>query len=174
MYDPLVRVPLLVKFPRQMRAGEVNPALVSQIDIAPTILAAAGIEPTTPLPGLNLADADAERSFIFAEAAKGTAWMARTGRHKFLTNHERGNEALFDLADDPYELSNRVADPAMTGTAAALRDALTDWALTVAVPPTYLDECAATSPAPNTLGLDQARRAEARAYFESHVRQAQS
>ena len=44
MYEPLVRVPLLVKYPGGIHAGEVRDTLVSNVDVAPTILRQAGIE----------------------------------------------------------------------------------------------------------------------------------
>ncbi|HVT16706.1 MAG TPA: sulfatase [Thermoanaerobaculia bacterium] len=47
LYDELLRVPLLIKFPHAARAGETVAAQVRGIDIAPTVLAALGI----PAPG---------------------------------------------------------------------------------------------------------------------------
>lgn len=165
LYDPLVRVPLLVKFPGRGRAGEVTDALVSQIDLAPTILAAVGIEPATPLPGLDLADPAAGRPYVFAEAASGAVCMARTRTHKLLV--DRGRDALFDLGSDPYELTNRIEGSTV---AAELRAALNQWALADAVPPNYLDEHAPITTAGNALGPDESRRAGMRSYFESQLR----
>lgn len=169
LYDPLTRVPLLVKLPGQVRGGEVNDALVSQIDIARTVLAVAGVEPATQLRGLNLADPGADRPVVFAEAANGTARMARTRTHKLIATRRVTHDALFDLTEDPYEMTNQITHPSLADTAAALREALHDWALTDAVPPTYLDEHAPISAVPNALGTDEMRRAGTRAYFESHV-----
>ena len=44
MYEPLVRVPLLVKFPGQHGDGSCRNNLVNTIDLAPTILRVAGCE----------------------------------------------------------------------------------------------------------------------------------
>jgi arylsulfatase A-like enzyme len=173
LYDPLVRVPLLVKFPNQTRSGEVNDTLVSQIDIAPTVLGTVGVEPAMPLHGLNLTDPGAIRQSVFAEAAHGLVCMVRTRSQKLISAGRPEHDALFDLTDDPYELTNRITDPALADTAVMLREALHEWALTDAVPPTNLDEHAPTSPAPNALGRNRTRRAETRAYFESHIRQTQ-
>jgi arylsulfatase A-like enzyme len=158
LYDPLVRVPLLVKFPGGGGAGVVNDALVSQIDLAPTILAAVGVDAV--MPAMN-------RPYVFAEAADGAACMVRSRTHKLIV--DRGTEALFDLVDDPYELTNRIGDPALATTRSALQDALTRWALTDAIPPNYVDDSAPLSDAPNVLAGDDARRADAKAYFAAHV-----
>lgn len=42
MHDPLVRVPLIVKYPESARAGEVCGTLVSNTALAPTLLSCAG------------------------------------------------------------------------------------------------------------------------------------
>lgn len=165
LYDPLIRVPLLIKFPGTSRAGEVNDTLVSQIDIAPTILAAAGINHT--MSGLDLVDPTVDRPYVFADATNGRACMIRTRTHKLLVSP--GSDALFDLTSDPYELTNRITDPDLTNTAAELRVAITHWALTAATPTTYLDQNAPLCPTPNAIPPDQTRRAEARAYFATHV-----
>jgi len=46
LYEEIVHVPLIVKWPGE-RVGRKIPNLVSQMDVSPTILEAAGIEPTT-------------------------------------------------------------------------------------------------------------------------------
>ncbi len=44
MYDPSIRVPLLVHWPAGVRAGTVVDGMAANIDIAPTLLAAAGVK----------------------------------------------------------------------------------------------------------------------------------
>ncbi|MGP3971025.1 sulfatase-like hydrolase/transferase [Streptomyces sp. 6N223] len=182
MYDPLVKVPLLVKFPASgaggERRGERSEALVSLVDLAPTILAAcATAELTTPppTPGLNLADPGADRACVFAENRTfGPVAMARTRTHKLLLSgdHDRAPDALFDLAADPHELHNLIDGPGSARSLSELRAALTRWALFEAPVPTYLDEDAAQIGAPNVPPPDAARRAEHRAHFEARVRRA--
>ena len=165
LYDPLTRVPLLVKLPGRARAGEINDALTSQIDIAPTILAAAEVKHT--LSGLDLADPVANRGYVFAEAENGTACMARTRTHKLLVS--RGSDALFDLTSDPYELTNRITDADLSGTAAELRTAITEWALSDAIPAPYLDQHAPLCVRANAITPNGTRQADVRAYFEERV-----
>ncbi|MEO3806844.1 sulfatase-like hydrolase/transferase [Nonomuraea sp. B1E8] len=142
MYDPVVKVPLLVKFPGRQRPGEAVDALVSLIDVAPTVLSACGLPPTTPLPGKDLADPAAGHDCVFAEDRRhGIAGMARTDRYKLLWSDVAG-EALFDLSEDPHELANVVDDPAHGDALRRVREAVGRWALYDATPPTYLDQAA--------------------------------
>jgi arylsulfatase A-like enzyme len=185
MYDPLVKVPLLVKFPAAgaggERRGERSEALVSLVDLAPTVLAAcataelATTPGSPPLPGLDLADPAADRDCVFAENRTfGPVAMARTRTHKLLLSgdHDRAPDALFDLASDPHELDNRIDGPGGARPLSELRAALTRWALFDTPVPTYLDEDAAQIGAPNVPPPDPARRAEHRAHFEVRVRRA--
>ncbi|GAB3450795.1 sulfatase family protein [Actinophytocola sediminis] len=142
MYDPVVKVPLLVKFPGRRRGAEASDALVSLIDVAPTILSACGLAAATPLPGKDLTDPAAGHDHVFAEDRRhGVAGMARTDRYKLLWSDAAG-EALFDLTEDPYEHTNLATDPAHDDVLARLRAAAARWALHDATPPTYLDPAA--------------------------------
>jgi arylsulfatase A-like enzyme len=72
LYDSGIRTPLIVRYPAFVPAGSVQSGLVSSIDIAPTILALAGIEQDT-MSGQSLMPMLkdpllAGREAIFAEA----------------------------------------------------------------------------------------------------------
>jgi len=54
LYHELLHVPLIVKFPRSRHAGTVVDANVQQVDIAPTVLEAAGVSAPLKLDGLPL------------------------------------------------------------------------------------------------------------------------
>ncbi|MEZ4703158.1 MAG: sulfatase [Rhodothermales bacterium] len=45
LYDSGMRLPLIIRYPNQWRAGEVDDRLISFIDFKPTLLSMAGIEP---------------------------------------------------------------------------------------------------------------------------------
>lgn len=53
LYDPTLRVPLVVKWPRQARGERVH-ALAQQVDLLPTLLAAVGLPRPAGLPGADL------------------------------------------------------------------------------------------------------------------------
>jgi arylsulfatase A-like enzyme len=173
MYDPLVKVPLVMKPAGGTRRAVQDSSLVSLVDVAPTVLAAAGVEPADPLPGLNLADPSARRSCVFAENRHGRpAAMARTATHKLLRYGDDGGDAFFDLVADPNELDNRIDDPAGAPVVRELRDALARWALFDAPPPVYLDEHAPRVDAPNVPPPDRARHTEHRDWFAARATEA--
>ncbi|TDE08637.1 sulfatase-like hydrolase/transferase [Jiangella asiatica] len=175
MYDPLAKVPLVVKFPASdgaERAGERDGSLVSLVDVATTVLAAAGLEPEAPLPGLDLADPAAARACVFAENRHGRpAAMARTATRKLLAYGDDGGDAFYDLAADPHELDNRIDDPACAVQVRDLRDALARW-LFDTPPPDYLDERAPRVDRPNVPQPDPDRHTEHRDWFAARVTEA--
>jgi len=90
----------------------VSKALVSTLDIYPTVLALAGIDlPVGERPGRNLLEIVNEdnpfafRSAIFSEL--GTSTMIRTSGWKMVFDPEQGGTVyLFNLITDPDELVN--------------------------------------------------------------------
>lgn len=67
-YDGGLRTPIMVRWPGKAKPGK-SEALASSIDIAPTVLRAAGIKPPKEMTGLNLLDATAvdSRKTIYGE-----------------------------------------------------------------------------------------------------------
>ncbi len=53
-YEGGLKIPLIIRWPAQVRPGQVRDELVSTIDFFPTFLAAAGIRPPVELPGRPL------------------------------------------------------------------------------------------------------------------------
>ncbi|MDF1514628.1 MAG: sulfatase-like hydrolase/transferase, partial [Anaerolineae bacterium] len=78
MYDPLIKVPLIIKLPGQERAGQSTSSLVSNLDIAPTLLSIAGCDIPNTMRGLDLSKPNAGRDIIFAEGWAGQEIMVRT------------------------------------------------------------------------------------------------
>jgi uncharacterized sulfatase len=139
MYEETCNVPLLVRGPGVAK-GAVSDALVSHVDILPTMLAAAGLERPPSLHGTSLLP-------VLADPSAAVREHAMIGFHRFAINHDSNGEfypircatdgrhklvinlfetdELYDLGEDPYELTNRVADPALAGA----RDRLHDWLL---------------------------------------------
>jgi uncharacterized sulfatase len=64
-----IRTPVMIRWPGKVRPRKDNKHLASNIDLAPTILAACGLEPSEEMPGINLLDSRAvsDRKIIFAE-----------------------------------------------------------------------------------------------------------
>jgi arylsulfatase len=117
-YDSVARVPLVVAGPGVERLGVRGP-LVEAIDLGPTFLAMAGLEPLAGASGKSLqpllAGAETElRDCVFSE--HGARVMARTQEWKLVLYLGESYGELYDLRSDPEELHNRY-DDAEAGTA---------------------------------------------------------
>jgi N-acetylglucosamine-6-sulfatase len=130
-YDPSSRVPLLVRGPG-IPSGSNSEALVGNNDLAPTIAAIAGAKPDAELDGRSLlpyATAPErldDRPLLIESLARDRSTdyehpyaAIRTDRYLYV-DHSTGEEELYDLREDPYQLENRVDDPAFEATRRAL------------------------------------------------------
>jgi uncharacterized sulfatase len=141
-YDGGVRTPIMIRWP-----GHVKPqrseALASSLDITPTILAAAKLQPTAPMSGLNLLDpqALAARKELFGECflqdsidpnnpAASLRWRwTIDGKWKLIVpdphNRPKDTVELYDLVADPFEEHNLAASHA--DVVKKMRAALDEW-----------------------------------------------
>ena len=128
LYDELIHIPLLIKFPNQQYGGEVISELVSHIDIAPTITDACGIKGETDYGGMSLLPLeDHNRDAIFAEYGRPATALQVLKNHTenpvsqsvldrldhglqcIRTNTDKyirvlgGDDEFYDIADDPDE-----------------------------------------------------------------------
>jgi arylsulfatase A-like enzyme len=127
LYDPLVKVPLIIRQPRGSTSAEVRSRQVSLIDLAPTICSAAGLSMPTPTPGVDLTRPDAGHDRIFCQFLAHTI-MVRTADHKLIRSRKQGCESLFfDLRHDPYEQRTRMADPGCAEEVKGLSAAIDEW-----------------------------------------------
>jgi choline-sulfatase len=120
LYEESAAVPLIVAGPGVPVGGSTDDP-VSLVDCHPTILEAVGVDPDEQdagLPGRSLwSIADGEplgRAALSEYHAVGTttgSFMIRHGSHKYI--HYVGQPPqLFDLAQDPLELTDLASDPA--------------------------------------------------------------
>lgn len=74
-YEAGTRTPIVVRWPGRVAPGRDERTLVSTLDLAPTVLRAAGLRPRPELPGIDLLDRDglARRSMLFGELFAHTA-----------------------------------------------------------------------------------------------------
>ncbi len=135
-----IRVPLIVLDPRMKPddAGLVNDEFTLSVDLAPTILLAAGIQPPETMQGrdispLYLADDSAEdqpqwRDEFFYEhpmfkrtdfIPASEALVRKDWKYFYWPEFDR--EQLFDLKADPMEENDLVADPAQADRLAEMR-----------------------------------------------------
>lgn len=122
-HEESIRVPLLVHDPRLSRRGAVLEEMVLNIDIAPTLLALAGVAPPTAMQGRDLGPLVAgERlpwrrewfyEHLFPHPAIPRSEGVRTERFAYWRFLDMAEEAewLFDLAHDPHETRNLAGLP---------------------------------------------------------------
>lgn len=100
LYDDLLRVPLVL-WGRPVPRGKVEHSLASSIDIAPTLLAAAGVRIPERMEGRDLlAAGGVERVFAQLEDRR---YAVRTADWKLILNAEPPSRELYDLRSDPQE-----------------------------------------------------------------------
>ncbi|HIG16384.1 MAG TPA: hypothetical protein EYQ31_03305, partial [Candidatus Handelsmanbacteria bacterium] len=170
MYEPLIRVPLVVKYPGQLQGGSVSDALVNTIDCAPTLLTQAGCDVPAVMPGLDLA-VSPQRALLFAESGRGRGYMVRSQTHKLLFCSDDTNSQYFDLTSDPYEQQNLYRDPDHQGDIASMKIALASWALFDAPYPVHADEAAPIISAANAQPSNAGHREEIYAYFAAKMKE---
>lgn len=119
-YEGLVRVPLIVSWPKQIQSGVVNPALVELRDIAPMLLDLGGVDvppwadAPSLLPMLTGDKAPEEhRDFVRCEYYNALdmhdntfATMYRDNRYKLVVYHGHKLGELYDLKNDPHEFQD--------------------------------------------------------------------
>lgn len=133
--EEVLRIPLAVRWPARIPAGQTSEHLVSLIDLAPTFLDAARArcehqtDGTSFLP-LCSGTAGAWRADLMCEIhGYGDDVVARaliTDRYKYVTTSGQRHE-LYDLRDDPYELTNLIDDPGSASVRDELRHRLAEW-----------------------------------------------
>lgn len=142
MYDELMRVPLIVRWPGQFSAGDICENFVTPaLDLAATFYTLAGVDLPAHVRGADLrqlVQGEAQRSASFA-AYYGNQFglysqrMVREEGWKYIWNATAEDE-LYDLAQDPGELNNLSAEPAYAAELQRLRGRLVDWLAQVGDP----------------------------------------
>lgn len=120
MYEDLLRVPFIVRWPGHVPAGKTSPDLQSLVDLAPTFLAAAGQEIPVRMTGRDQGPSwsghHPVRHDTVVENHHGTTTFHMrtlvTPTHKITVYREGQDGELFDLENDPDEIRNLWSDPA--------------------------------------------------------------
>jgi arylsulfatase A-like enzyme len=123
-YEESVKIPFLVRCPELVDKGKVIREMVQNIDVAPTILELAGMEKPDQMQGMSVVplltgESTVWRDRIFYEyywennyPQTPTMHGVRTHRYKLIRYHGTWDtNEFYDLAEDPYEMNNLIADP---------------------------------------------------------------
>ncbi|WP_158301817.1 sulfatase-like hydrolase/transferase [Paenibacillus mesophilus] len=135
LYDDVVHVPLMIRWPELVRQGAtISRFVYNFLDLPPTLLDLLGLQAHDPgnLHGRSLvpllsgmAESAEWRDSVVAsyngqQFGLYTQRMIRTNEWKYVWNLTDTDE-LYDLQADPAELTNRIGDPDHAGLVAELR-----------------------------------------------------
>jgi N-acetylglucosamine-6-sulfatase len=113
VYEPSVRVPLIIRGPGIPRGGR-RPQLVANIDLAATISDAARIRPGRAPDGRSLLPIARDRLLFSGRdllLETPTYSAIRTPTWVYV-EHANGEKELYDLQGDPHQLTSQHANPA--------------------------------------------------------------
>ena len=140
IFEESLRTPMLIRWPGVAKAGQTTADIASNLDFAPTFLAAAGVEIPKEIQGLNLAPvlkgqtpADWRKSFYYhyyeypGPHSVAKRYGLVTDRYKLVRFYEKEFDywELFDREKDPKELTSVFGKPEY---AAAQKDMETELA----------------------------------------------
>lgn len=119
MYEESIRMPFLVRYPKEIKPGTHSDAMVTNLDFAPTLLDFAGIEKPAEMQGVSFRPVlagntpeDWQTSFYYhfheypdADHLAGRHYGIRNERYKLIHYYFPTNEwEFFDLKKDPLEM----------------------------------------------------------------------
>lgn len=137
LYDELLHVPLIVKFPGGWAAGTAVDSLARTVDILPTIAdlldrASPEAIPMPPTDGeslVPLVTGESSPRTLFATIGRNDdrsppLEAVRTANFKLIHDMRTGTEEFYDVVRDPAEQDNLVSKPASADVLADLRRTL--------------------------------------------------
>jgi N-acetylglucosamine-6-sulfatase len=138
-YEESIRVPMVMRYPKLIKAGTKIDPMVLNIDLAPTFIELGGAKPIDGGHGQSLipllkGDNSAWRKsalfeyFLEKQYPNIETWQAiRTERWKFIHYEKlQDMDELYDLQADPYEMKNLIHDPGSADQLAQLKKELAD------------------------------------------------
>ena len=117
-------MPFIVRWPARVESGSINSDLVSNVDFAPTFLEMAGVEVPSDMQGRSIlgmldgSDPEPVRDTFFYQYYEYPAshcvqrhYGVRSDRYKLIYFYVIDEWELFDLEEDPNELTSVFDDP---------------------------------------------------------------
>jgi len=133
-YEEATHVPLIIRFPRRLRSGHTD-ALVSTVDLMPTLLSLCGAEPPDGVQGMDLSawltrGEGTRPESIYSVGQLGTPeeWrMVVRGLDKLVVNRELNVTHLYNLGSDPFEMNDLLQDKTQDLKRDELKALLSEW-----------------------------------------------
>lgn len=147
LYEPLAKIPLIIKYPHNQMAGNREEALSENIDVSVTILETCGLQKADTMQGIPL-HGEKKRQFVVSEGQYGTeghscvGYMIKRKDCKLLLKGSFQNAMFYDLEKDPNELVNQIDNPKYQETIQQLKQDLADFILFHATGNVYHDKAA--------------------------------
>lgn len=128
-YEGVVRVALAIRAPGKIKPGLRIRELVEEIDVLPTILELLGIQAPAGIQGVSLVSCLHGRSVKHdgVHAEFPTMKMLRTNDWKLVHYLGAPYGELYDLREDPDELTNLYGDSKAVNARAEIEHMLADW-----------------------------------------------
>ncbi|MBL7133255.1 MAG: sulfatase [Phycisphaerae bacterium] len=133
-YEESARVPLLLRYPRAVKAGQVVQDPINTPDVYPTLCGLAGVKPGTGLDGADFSAfltgqaARPPRDYAFLQMMYAyvpwPGWRALRTRQYMYARTKDGPWLLFDVLKDPYERTNLVEDKSAAALVKEMDDRL--------------------------------------------------
>jgi N-acetylglucosamine-6-sulfatase len=136
-YETSIRVPMLMQCPELFPGGQVMEQVVANIDIAPTVLQAAGLKKPGYMDGQSFLDLAQGKEVPWREyflyvyyweknfPQSPTAFALRGDRYKYITYYGLWDtDELYDLQEDPGETRNLIASEDHTEIVTEMENAL--------------------------------------------------
>jgi arylsulfatase A-like enzyme len=124
MYEESFRMPLFIRYPKEIKAGTVTDELVQNLDFAPTLLDYAGIQAPEEMQGESFRQLVAGKTDEWRDAVYYTYYEypsvhmvkrhygVATDRYKLIHFYYDIDEwEMYDLQTDPMEMKNVYNDP---------------------------------------------------------------
>ncbi|MBN1894041.1 sulfatase [bacterium] len=136
MYEESLRMPLLLRYPREVEGGRTCGDMVLNLDFAPTLLDFAGVRIPAGMQGRSfrglirgMQTEDWRNALYYHYYEYPHGWHSvmrhhgiRTERYKLIHfYHDADFWELYDLQKDPHEIRNLAGDPACAGLARELK-----------------------------------------------------
>ena len=134
MYEPSIRVPLMIRYPKRIKAATQSDEMVLNLDLAPTVLDIAGIAIPSQMQGNSVMPLAENKSAPWRddwlyEYYEYPGWQnikpcrgVRTKRYKFIHFFLPPEEfELYDLQSDPDEKTNLYGKPGYEQLTSQLR-----------------------------------------------------